>query len=1312
MSHYNRTMDRVSETPTKQAQPRQFLGFNALDSDDDLHTDREGVDLLPPPPARQYSPVPSQSSFVTQPTQIIEPRVQVPGSSPLRPSAPPYNPPSQYPASRYPASQHPASQYPSSHHPASQYPASHHPTQYTASQYPASQYTSSIPPHAASAHQHGAAAAAQNGLAGQQFGNHAATSDRPMATPRLASAMTPRGATYRTPHGVQQSPHFAQSRPAQSQRAPYGGYMAPRNTQSEQHGMQAAPAGVQKPLAKPAQSEVIDLSNDEEGSSDGGMPYMGGSDEDTQANARDLKLTKLQPRERPASAFKRDALGGLKGGTNKPTALDSIISSINLPGNPPTQPLKAPSAPAQARPSIAGAKRPADSMASAYGNSSRPAKVQRQAAPIRAQLPDIDVDSISDFVLGQKVLEIRKVYPQTPVREAVNLLSKCHGNVSDALQRIVESMEKKDVPVIDLESEEASSTAAPVPRAPAAKQQLKRPVLNLHDKYAHMAHTAGQPKAQLPSPKKPQSPATPVTPQQPSRKGRLVRGRKVIDDDDDELSELAPPSKARKTSGSFTPSSPTTPASQPLDSGLGSEASESVSMFDGDLLHFFNTCSVGDLCDLACTEKQKAELVLAKRPFRKLSQIRDIEDESNDLTARWTKKKRATRPIGDKIVDQAEKMFEGYEAVDRLVKECKDHGKRITNEMKKWGIDAFGVAKGGEVNLTSLGDSGSKSDNGKSDSTLRDSGIGTPAESDPSVHESPGEKIKKTVNKLKDANLLPQPEMMAEGFVLKDYQVLGMNWLALLYKLRLSCILADDMGLGKTCQVIAFLAHLKEVGVNGPHLIVVPASTLENWLREFQKFCPEGLSVMPYHGSQQEREERKVELLASPPDVIVTTYDMAKKRDDRKFFRKIRPNVCVYDEGHTLKNSKSMAYNELMKIGGKFRLLLTGTPLQNNLGELVSLLGFILPEVFDDCRDELDEIFKHRAKTTEVNHDALLSAQRTERARSMMAPFILRRKKDQVEQHLPKKTREVVKCKLNDTQRAIYEKELAAWKKSRDDRVAGKKADAKAKKITNPMMRLRQAAIHPYLARQHYTDKLAREIRDVNCAAHPEDNPEDILDLLTVDVNDVEIHEKCLGVDVLGKYALPDDPYLHSGKVTALVELLARYKAASDRVLIFSQFTKVMDILERVLDVHDVPFFRLDGDTPVNERQDLIDEFYARPEVTAFMLSTRSGGAGINLAAANKVVIFDPSFNPQDDVQAENRAHRMGQTRPVEVVRLISEGTIEEQIHALGRSKMALDERVSGGVDDGAAEVGDAQGQQRVEEMVLAAEEKEAAPKA
>jgi SWI/SNF-related matrix-associated actin-dependent regulator 1 of chromatin subfamily A len=346
---------------------------------------------------------------------------------------------------------------------------------------------------------------------------------------------------------------------------------------------------------------------------------------------------------------------------------------------------------------------------------------------------------------------------------------------------------------------------------------------------------------------------------------------------------------------------------------------------------------------------------------------------------------------------------------------------------------------------------------------------------------------------------------------------------------------------------------------------------------------------------------------------------------------------------------------------------------------LDALLTMFRPDIFntENVRESVATVFKHKAKVTESDtHDTLLSTQRINRARSMMTPFVLRRKKVQVLKHLPTKTCRVEYCELTPTQKKLYHEQLQRQRQILLDRAAG----LQPKEQTNVMMKLRQAAIHPLLFRERYSDG---QILKMSKACLKEEqfmnsNPDVIFEELQL-YQDYQCHSLAIKYPrALGKFQLKHKEWMDSGKVAKLVELLKKFKANGDRTLVFSQFTSVMDILQWVLDDLDIGYFRLDGQTPISERQMMLDQFYEDESIPVFMLSTKSGGAGINLACANKVIIFDSSFNPQDDIQAENRAHRVGQTREVEVVRLVTKDTVEEQIHALGVSKLELDKMVAG----------------------------------
>ena len=426
-------------------------------------------------------------------------------------------------------------------------------------------------------------------------------------------------------------------------------------------------------------------------------------------------------------------------------------------------------------------------------------------------------------------------------------------------------------------------------------------------------------------------------------------------------------------------------------------------------------------------------------------------------------------------------------------------------------------------------------------------------------------------------------------------------------------------------------------------------------------------------------------LADSDINVVVTTYDMAAKKEDNKFMRRLKPDVCVYDEGHMLKNVNSQRYQGLIKIPALFRLLLTGTPLQNNLQELAALLAFILPDVFKEVEGDLNVIFKAKATTQDADHAALLSAQRIQRARSMLTPFVLRRKKAQVLKHLPPKICRVQYCSLHPSQKDIYDGHLDQARERARIRVEGGKILKTDE--NNPLMQLRKAAIHPLLFRRHFTDEKIEKMADILRKKDPVNFPATAKRHHLIEemrnASDFWLHGWCLDYPCIRSFDIPELAWMDSGKVEAMVKLVNTYKANGDRVLIFSQFSLVLDILESVLNTSLIHFTRIDGSTKIDERQSLIDTFRDDESITAFLLTTKAGGTGINLMYANKVIIFDGSFNPQDDRQAENRAHRVGQTRDVEVVRLVTKGTVEEQIFALGQSKLLLDGRVAGDSEDG-----------------------------
>ncbi|PIA14523.1 hypothetical protein COEREDRAFT_82664 [Coemansia reversa NRRL 1564] len=540
------------------------------------------------------------------------------------------------------------------------------------------------------------------------------------------------------------------------------------------------------------------------------------------------------------------------------------------------------------------------------------------------------------------------------------------------------------------------------------------------------------------------------------------------------------------------------------------------------------------------------------------------------------------------------------------------------------------------------------------------------------------------------------------------------------------------MGLGKTFQVIAFLCRgIEEGRVRGPSLVVCPSSTLDNWMNECAKFAP-SLRAVAYSGSQPERLALQQELQdESSYDVLITTYNLATgNKLDRVFLKKRNFRSMVLDEGHMVKNCMSSRYKWLMQIRARFRLLLTGTPLQNNLQELVSLLTFIMPQVFAQSLPALTHAFKSKAPSASSarrapgtdSDDAVASsvaasgtqtpadseaagsvdaktpadsgavgtvdAQHIEQAKTLLRPFVLRRRKCDVLSDLPKKIENIINVELTPTQRLLYDS-IAPADGSDDIRAQlqtiedGNQEDTKNAKSKQPaaswiatFMELRKAADHPLLLRSHYErpqlEKMARQLlREPDyCDA----NYTYVLEDMEV-CSDFELHKLCVTHPKMHKFCLPDEALLDSGKIQRLRTIVDECVERGEKMLLFSQFTTMLDVLESVLNIWKTPYFRLDGQTKVDERQGMIDIFNSESSsVPVFLLSTKAGGFGINLTSANVVVIYDAGNNPSEERQAEDRAHRVGQTKDVRVYKLIGSNTIDEVILESSKSKLLVEQ--------------------------------------
>lgn len=476
-------------------------------------------------------------------------------------------------------------------------------------------------------------------------------------------------------------------------------------------------------------------------------------------------------------------------------------------------------------------------------------------------------------------------------------------------------------------------------------------------------------------------------------------------------------------------------------------------------------------------------------------------------------------------------------------------------------------------------------------------------------------------------NLTEQPEDL-KGGSLFPHQLEALNWLRKCWYKSKNVILADEMGLGKTVSAIAFISSLYfEFKASLPCLVLVPLSTMPNWLAEFALWAPH-VNVVEYHGCAKARAIiRQYEWHAHDPsglnkkteaykfNVLLTTYEMVLA--DSSHLRGVPWELLVVDEGHRLKNSGSKLFSLLNTFSFQHRVLLTGTPLQNNLGEMYNLLNFLQPASFPSL------------SSFEEKFNDLTTAEKVDELKKLVAPHMLRRLKKDAMQNIPPKTERVVPVELSSIQAEYYRAMLT--KNYQILRNIGKGVAQQS--MLNIVMQLRKVCNHPYLI--------------------PGTEP---------DSGSVEfLHEMRIKA---------------SAKLTLLHSMLKILHKEGHRVLIFSQMTKLLDILEDYLTIEFGPktYERVDGSVVVSDRQAAIARFNQDKSRFVFLLSTRSCGLGINLATADTVIIYDSDFNPHADIQAMNRAHRIGQSKRLLVYRLVVRASVEERILQLAKKKLVLDQ--------------------------------------
>lgn len=534
--------------------------------------------------------------------------------------------------------------------------------------------------------------------------------------------------------------------------------------------------------------------------------------------------------------------------------------------------------------------------------------------------------------------------------------------------------------------------------------------------------------------------------------------------------------------------------------------------------------------------------------------------------------------------------------------------------------------------------------------------------------------------------LAEQPKGLKEGRVMKQHQLQGLNWLYLLHSHKLNAILADEMGLGKTVQAISLLTLLKDRGEDCSAIVVVPASVISNWFSEIERWSP-NLKVILYYGTKNDRANLQLDVEESgeKADVYLTTYTTVINDVDRRWLRHRKVQYLIVDEAHEVRNAKSLRHKALDKLGASRRILLTGTPFHNNLTELLTLLYFLNPKLFGNYRSFESLLDGAEAQTQKDAQDKIIPA-----IRDVLSPFMLRRLKKDV-LTLPAKKSYRIRCFLAEAlQKDVYESVSKSSKSqwAKESVVKG----GQMRNATNILMELRKAANHPLLLPGIVYDEQKREevvkIMHRHVPPYYDWERQEVTDLVQT-LSDFQIHELCSEHEPLKQYALDLDLIINSsGKMQALMQLLDQFQSKGQRALVFSQMTRFLDIVQFILASKNILHLRLDGQTPVLERQDLIDTFDSDTSIRVFLLSTKAGGIGINLTAAQCVVFLDLSFNPQWDRQAEDRAHRIGQEHEVSVYKFITTLSIDENIFAVQKEKLKLhDELLQEGVeDDGSGE--------------------------
>ena len=498
----------------------------------------------------------------------------------------------------------------------------------------------------------------------------------------------------------------------------------------------------------------------------------------------------------------------------------------------------------------------------------------------------------------------------------------------------------------------------------------------------------------------------------------------------------------------------------------------------------------------------------------------------------------------------------------------------------------------------------------------------------------------------------PQPVYAPQGLQvqLRPYQLEGLAWLQYLRAQGLGGILADDMGLGKTAQALAHVLTEKNTGrLTRPALVVLPTSLLFNWQAEAARMAP-GLRLLALHGPRRAHSYADI----ARHDLVLTTYPLLWRDVDALAAQPF--HLLILDEAQMVKNAGSRSARALRKLQAPHLLCLTGTPLENHLGELWAQFDFLMPGFLGDVRS-----FNARwRKPIEENGETLRAQLLAQRVR----PFILRRRKQDVATELPPRTETILRVQLQGKQRDLYEAVRATADKQVRRALERQSFEGAQITILDALLKLRQVCCDPRL------------VKGIQQGPHAPPH----------------LREGEAFLPGGGPAAKSTAQTMERAKLELLADMLPALVDEGRRVLVFSQFTEMLTLAAELLDALALPYLTLTGQTPPRQRGAVVRQFQAQDDTSApiLLVSLKAGGVGLNLTAADTVIHLDPWWNPAVEEQATARAHRIGQDQPVFVYKLVVEGSIEERMLELQTRKAALAQGVLGHDAEGAVKFSEA----------------------